>query len=140
MAVCGGLLPVDCTRRTVYHCPADTEQPGAHRRFCQSIHDRNDDRSRGQHHSRPGFYLHPWPGSGRCCDCYGAWQYLRRYFLCDFYNKEMPLSLRRFPETESDRRGSPRRPCDRHSGLCHQLHAEHRRDADEPLFTAAWNR
>ena len=79
-------------------------------------------------------------GSGRCCDCYGAWQYLRRYFLCDFYNKEMPLSLRRFPETESDRRGSPRRPCDRHSGLCHQLHAEHRRDADEPLFTAVWNR
>ena len=58
----------------------------------------------------------------------------------DFYNKEMPLSLLRFPETESDRRGSPRRPCDRHSGLCHQLHAEHRRDADEPLFTAVWNR
>ena len=51
----------------------------------------------------------------------------------------MPLSLRRFPKTESDRSRGPRRSCHRHSGIRHKLHAEHRRDADEPIFAAVWN-
>ena len=52
---------------------------------------------------------------------------------------DMPLSLRRFPKTENDRSRGARRSCHRHSGIRHKLHAEHRRDADEPIFAAVWN-
>ena len=47
----GGLLPVDCTRRTVYHPAADAEQSSSDRGLRKSLDDRNNAGSRRQHHS-----------------------------------------------------------------------------------------